>query len=507
MTSHFKPIEIAVVPHLEQRPVSDLLILPYWKGQSEIDCPQDLKAMVSGFFATKDFTGDLGETSLLYQGIAERRILLLGLGKQEEITLDKLRLAYYKASLSIQKKRVQDIVIGLPDFDSPDFFSHSFHSNQEALFRVVLEGFYFSRYSFLNYRSKPEKSSEIASVTIIGNLTTDWKSVAQEVMVVMRTLTFIRDMVNQNADEMTPDKFLAYSQEVVKHQGAIKLHILRRSELEKEGMGLFLAVAQGSAYEPYLLHLRYEPCPSVNDRTLCVGKAITFDTGGLHLKAMGSMETMRCDMAGGAVMLGLIQLLADLQVQTNVDVLIPVCENAIGSKAFKPGDIIKSKKGLFIEISSTDAEGRLCLADAITYGIEKLLPHRIIDIATLTGAVEVALGSEITGVLSNSDALVAMLQKASKITHEMVAQLPLYDGYKELLRSDMADMKNSGGRVGGAITAGLFLHEFVDTIPWLHLDIAGSAFFKDARRYYGKGATGIGLRLLLNFFLQLGQSG
>lgn len=482
---------------MEERPATDLCIVPLYQDGAHIELVSvDLKDLVAGFLATEDFSCDAGESVILYNGVAERRVQLLGLGKKEVVTAETLRLSYYKAVSNLKKKNIKEIVVQLPEIDSS--FEYT------PYFRAIIEGIYFAQYAFLKYRSEPP-TCRLKKVNFVGRLPTEWESIFQEVTSVMRYTSLVRDMVNQNADEMTPQSFLSIAQDLVKSNPEVSLRTLEKSELEQEEMRLFLAVAKGSPQEPYLLHLRYNPCPEVHDRTLCIGKAITFDTGGLHLKPIGSMETMRCDMAGGAVALALVFLLAQLRVEVNVDILIPVCENAIGSKSFKPGDIIKSKKGLFVEISSTDAEGRLCLADAITYGIEKLSPKRLIDIATLTGAVEIALGSEISGVLSNSDALFERLEHASHSTHELIARLPLYEGYKELLRSDMADLKNSGGRSGGAILAALFLREFVGNVPWLHLDIAASAFFKEAKRYYGKGATGIGLRLLLNFLLGLSQ--
>jgi len=234
-----------------------------------------------------------------------------------------------------------------------------------------------------------------------------------------------------------------------------------------------------------------------------VGKGITFDTGGLNLKPTGGMETMKCDMAGAATVLGVIQAASMLGLKVNVTGVIASTENCIDAKSYKPGDVYEGYAGKSVEIGNTDAEGRLVLADALAYTEKNLKPTRIIDLATLTGAVEVALGNEATGLLSNNDALSDLIASCGGITGERVWRLPMYEEYKDQLKSDVADIKSTGGRSAGCITAAVFLHEFVGKTPWVHLDIAGTAFLNDGKRYLPKHATGVGVRLLISLLEKL----
>jgi len=268
-------------------------------------------------------------------------------------------------------------------------------------------------------------------------------------------------------------------------------------------MGLFMAVAQGARYEPRCVLLEWQGAPEGSDLTVLVGKGITFDSGGLDLKSDVHMQDMKADMAGAAAVLATMQAVRDLRLPLNVSAIIPLCENGIGPEAYKPGDVYKARSGKSVEILSTDAEGRLILADALHYATDVLKPSRIIDVATLTGSAEVALGSDVSAVLCNTDALYFLLERAAHHTGDPVWRLPLYAPYEKLLESDIADCKNVGSRTGGAITAALFLSWFVNATPWAHFDIAGTAFLKDPTRYYRKGATGIPVRTLIEFLRSL----
>lgn len=261
-------------------------------------------------------------------------------------------------------------------------------------------------------------------------------------------------------------------------------------------MGLLLAVGRGSDKEPLLTMLTYTGNPKSREHTILIGKGVTYDTGGLNVKPTGSMESMKCDMAGAATVLGVLATVAALGLKLNVTALVPATENAIGSKSFKPGDVYVSHNGKSIEIGNTDAEGRLILADALSYAVKHLKPTRMIDLATLTGAMDVALGSEATGLFSNDDKLAEQLHKAGESTFERVWRMPLFPEYRDQLRSDIADLKNIGTRSGGSITAAYFLKEFVDDIPWAHLDIASTAYLNESKRYHPKFGTGIGVRLI-----------
>ncbi len=230
-----------------------------------------------------------------------------------------------------------------------------------------------------------------------------------------------------------------------------------------------------------------------------MGKGITYDTGGLSLKPTSGMQDMKCDMSGAATALGTIFAAAKIGLKKNVTAIVPSTENCIGSKSYKPGDVYIGYSGKTVEIDNTDAEGRLILADALAYASKKLKPSRIIDFATLTGAIIVALGEETTGMMSNNDELAAQLAKAGEATYERVWRLPLFEEYKQQIKSDVADLKNSGGRDASSITAALFLQEFIGDFPWAHLDIAGTAHLSKARRYHPKNGTGVGIRLMIEF--------
>ncbi len=481
--------------HIDRRPVSDILILSLYEGESLSDASSsvpELKDYLEGVLKTGDFRGKLGETICLYHGIAERRILLLGLGKKDELNLERIKQAYFRAFCFVSSTNsIRQVVVALPQ-DLSFEFTH--------LLSAFLEGFYYSLYDFTRYKADSAKGvlKEVSIACPSRYVLSEIESLIQEKEALFRAHYFVRDLVNANADDLHPEALVDAAFGVSRKYPEVEYSVLEQKQIEELGMGLFLAVSKGSAYPPYLLHLRYRGRGGHDDTTLFIGKAITFDTGGLHLKPNNSMDTMRCDMAGGAVLLGLLSYLASQKAAINIDVIIPVCENALGSKAFKPGDMIKSMKGLHVEITSTDAEGRLCLADAMTYGIRKIEPSRVIDIATLTGSMEIALGSDISGYLSNSETLAEIVDRASKASGELFWRMPLYRPYRDLLKSDLADIKSTGGRIGGAILAALFLEEFVENRPWVHIDIAGTAYMKESKRYLSKGATGVGLRMLVD---------
>ncbi len=270
-------------------------------------------------------------------------------------------------------------------------------------------------------------------------------------------------------------------------------------------MGLLAAVSRGSAVEPAFIILSYKGFARSKDHTVLVGKGITYDTGGLNLKPTGSMETMRDDMSGGATALAAIGVAASLNLKVNVTAVVPSTENAIDSKSFKPGDVYKAHSGMSVEIGNTDAEGRLALADALSYSVQNLKPTRIIDFATLTGSMVIALGEGMSGLYCNDDKLCSALLHASDRTAEILWSMPLYDPYKEQLKSDIADIKNIGGRAAGSVTAALFLREFVDTAPWAHIDIAGTAFASKERGYWPKNGVGFGVRLMIDFLNTLSK--
>jgi leucyl aminopeptidase len=306
-----------------------------------------------------------------------------------------------------------------------------------------------------------------------------------------------RDLINCPGNEVNPS-YLAETAKTLAKRTSLRCKILHKQDMEKLAMGCLLGVAQGSEQPPVLIQLEHTPKGAAGAPIVLIGKGITFDSGGISIKPAASMEDMKMDMAGGAAVLGTMQALAQLNYPRRVIGLVPASENLPSGTAVKPGDILRAMSGKTVEVINTDAEGRLILADAISYAVQQFKPACIIDLATLTGAVVVALGNHATGMMGTDDAMMERLQTAGVRSAERVWQLPLFDEYSKQIKSDFADIKNvGGGRDAGSIIGGAFLKEFVGDTPWVHLDIAGTAWTHDGKSYMPKGATGVGIRLLV----------
>ncbi|MCP4717239.1 MAG: leucyl aminopeptidase, partial [Deltaproteobacteria bacterium] len=314
--------------------------------------------------------------------------------------------------------------------------------------------------------------------------------------IICRGTLLARDLVSRPSNSATPT-FLAGTARRVARKHGLACKVLDEKQAFKLGMGSYLSVARGTDEPARFIVLEYKPKRQKATATVAlIGKAITFDSGGISLKPPGGMEEMKTDMAGGAAVLGAMQAVAALKLPVHVVGLVPATENLPSGHALKPGDIVKAMSGKTIEIISTDAEGRLVMADALHYA-KRYKPAAMIDLATLTGACVIALGNDASGIMGTDERLVARIRKAADATGEKVWQLPLWDEYREQIKSDVADIKNVGGRAAGTITAGCFLKEFVDEIPWVHIDIAGTAWLKKDNPYTPKGASGVGVRLLV----------
>jgi leucyl aminopeptidase len=369
----------------------------------------------------------------------------------------------------------------------------------------MAEGILLANYAYHGQKQMSEKDapSLLESVNFI-TASKNAHKVVDKAETICEGVYFARDLINGNADDVTPGYLTQVAVGLSKKHPKIHTTIFDKKKLEKEGFGLILAVSRGSHHDPVMIVAEYKGNPKDKKATVLIGKGVTYDTGGLNLKPTGSMETMKCDMGGAAVVLGVLDVAAQLNLKQNITVVVPSVENSISSMSYKPGDVYKSYSGKTVEIGNTDAEGRLILADALAYAVKKLNPKEIVDVATLTGAIEVALGNECSGLFCNNDVLADALLRSGRITFERVWRMPLFDEYKEQLRSDIADMSNHGGRSGGAVTAALFLKEFIDeNIPWAHLDIAATAYLKDKKRYHPKSGTGIGVRLLIEMIESL----
>lgn len=460
--------------------------------------------MVKEVLGCGDFKGKLYQTMLLYakKGLNTKRLLLVGLGKEKEFTIDKLRGAGSSAARYIRE-------VGLKSFVIPVSFvqAKGFMSREKV--RAFVEGILLGLYKFKEFKS-PEKGNvgkEVSAVTILVKDSDELKearSEAKRAESVARGSIIARDLVSRPGNSATPT-FLANTARKIAKKHGLTCRVLDEKMAEKLGMGSFLSVARGTDEPARFIILEHKPRVKKSIPTVVlVGKAITFDSGGISMKPASNMEEMKTDMAGGAAVLGTLQVIAEQKPPVHVVGLVPATENLPSGHALKPGDIVKPMSGKTIEIISTDAEGRLILADALTYAL-RYKPSAIVDMATLTGACIIALGNEVSGIMGNNDNLIEKIRSAAEVTGEKVWQLPLWEEYGELIKSDIADIKNAGGRPAGTITGGYFLKEFVGETPWVHIDIAGTAWTKKDRPYIPKGATGVGVRLLVEVIENWGK--
>ncbi len=364
------------------------------------------------------------------------------------------------------------------------------------------EGVAFADYEFNKYKEVPKDKvilDEVRIAAVAAEKVEAAEKALEEAKAIIDSTIAARDLVNEPANVLTPEELAKRTENLGKEFG-FQVEIMHKEQIEALGMEAYLSVAKGSVNEPKLIVMRYFGDESDKENiTGLVGKGLTFDTGGYSLKPSDSMFNMKNDMGGAAAVIGAMAAISKNKVKANVIAVVAACENVISGGSYKPGDIIGSMAGKHIEIMNTDAEGRLTLADAVYYAVEKENVTRIVDLATLTGAALVALGDTTTAVITNNDELYSKLQKAAEACGEKVWQLPAFEEYKELIKSSVADLRNTGGRYAGTITAGLFVGEFVKNRPWLHLDIAGTAWAEADKDYQTKGGTGGSVRTLYYF--------
>lgn len=480
----------AIAQNYSKRPKADLIVVPFFQGKKEaepsVNLPE-LKGDITPVLKAGDFTGKEGSTLLAYlSGKTEKRILFLGLGEEKSCTLETLRRSFGAAMKRCQNKKWPHINLILPQCKK---FAIA------EVTRAVSEGVGLCAYVFEEWKAKKELY-HVKKIILVGAKD---PQILKKTEGILSGVNLSRDLINRNALDITPQALAAEAQKLAKKFSSVKATILTKKEIEKEKMGLLLAVASGSRVDPALIIAEYRGDPSSEDLTMIVGKGITFDTGGINLKPTNFVEDMRADMSGGAAALGIIQAAATIQLKRNLVILVPATENAIDARSYKPGDVYRSYKGTTVEITNTDAEGRLVLADALSYGQKRFAPARIIDMATLTGAIVIALGDYRAGLFSNNEKFAKLCEQAADKTGELVWRMPLDPEYKKLLKSDIADLKNASTiRMAGSITAATFLKEFIEqNTPWIHLDIAGTAFLDKPRDYHLTLATGAGVRLVI----------
>ena len=458
-----------------------------------------VQAAAAAILASGEFKAAANETVLLHApaGLAAKRLLLVGLGKQAKAAVPSLRAAAGTAVRYTKPRGIRELVFALPEMQD-------WSAARSA--RAAVEGALVGDFDADTYRSE-RKDQSVQRLVLAVAPSADRAAVEAafaEGVIVGESQNFTRSLVNEPGNKLTPTVLGQRAAQMAAEVG-LAWDVYSTEKLHELKMGAFWGVAQGSAEPPALIVLRYEP-EGVTDGPILglVGKGITFDTGGISIKPGENMEKMKYDMAGGAAMLGAMRAIALLKPKVRVIAVVCAAENMPDGKAYKPGDVVTAmpiapdRPGKTIDVINTDAEGRLVLADGLTYARQLGATH-LIDAATLTGAIGVALGTWHAGAFSNDDAAFAKFSAALETSGEKFWRMPLGDEYADQIKSDIADIKNTGGRAGGAITAAEFLHVFAEDTPWIHLDIAGMAWVDDQRPYIAKGPSGVAVRSILEW--------
>ncbi len=438
-----------------------------------------------------EVTGKFAEATLLHRpaGLAAARLLLVGGGKPEQFGTAELRRAAGAALRFLKGKGVHEFVFVPPSGSSADV-------------AAVTEGVIAADFEPDAYKTDKKDDRRIDRVEVSAALTDDHRAALERAAVAAEAQNFARELINEPANRMTPTELAARARRMAEETG-LEMEVLDRPSMEKLGMGALLGVAQGSAEPPALIVLRYRPDGAAKGPHLgLVGKAVTFDTGGISIKPADGMEKMKYDMAGGATMIAVLRALSRLKPRAPVTAFVPAVENMPGSRAQRPGDIVRTMSGKTVEVINTDAEGRLILADAMAYAKQQGCTH-LVDAATLTGAIVVALGYTNVGVFGNDQAWLERVLASARACGEKMWPMPLDEEYKDQLKSIIADLPNVGTRWGGAVTAAMFLKEFADPTPWVHLDIAGTAWLEEAKPHMPKGPTGVAVRTLIDLAMNL----
>ena len=478
------------------------VIIPVYQQGSQVILPDGgnhLKLLVEQLKKEKAFEGKLKQVCYLrcVKAGQSQNVLFMGLGKKTELKLNQLREVLIKASARLGKEKVPSFTFHLGsvvvDCDCPEYLA-----------QAVAESLILPLYQFSKFKKDATQNSGVKAVTLAVDsaeaLKTGNKGVAKA-RTMIDACNLVRDLVNTPSNELRTDHYAAMAADIGKQAG-LKVKIMKEDELKKGGFNALLAVNKGSDQPPRMVILEHNADKKGLDTICLVGKGITFDTGGISLKPSNAMEDMKCDMAGSATVLGLMQIVAQLNLPLHVVGIMPITDNMPSGKATVPGDIVKSYQGKTIEILNTDAEGRLILADAMAYADKQYKPKLLMDFATLTGACVIALGEAGAGIMGTDQKTMDELKKLSCKTGDKIWQLPLWDEFRDEFKSDCADIRNIGTtREAGASKGGIFLQAFLnDKTPWVHFDIAGSAFtHHPTHRYYPKGATAACVRLVAEF--------
>jgi len=446
-------------------------------------------AQQSGWLAelreSGEFAGKLYEMATRHrpEGLAVKQLVVIGGGKKEKFSATEMRRIGGVLVRALKPKGVRDLALALEP-------GHS------EYVMAGVEGMILGAWEADKYKSDPQKNEKRVDsfrIAVPGGDEKSLQEAAERGRIVAEAQNLARDLVNEPANKLTPAALAEAAKEVASGVG-MQCEVLDQAAMEKLGMGALLGVAQGSENPPYLIKMQYRPSVQRDgDHLALVGKGVTFDTGGVSIKPSDGMEKMKYDMAGAAAVIGAMKAIGQLKPSITVTGYIATVENMVSGNAQRPGDIVTTLSGKTVEVLNTDAEGRLILADAITYANRNGATH-IIDAATLTGAISIALGHYYIGAFTNNDNLMDRFLRASRAAGEKTWPMPMDEEYKEYLKSAFADLPNIGGRYGGSITAAWFLREFADPTPWVHLDIAGTAWLDDGKAWLSKGPTGVAVR-------------
>lgn len=440
--------------------------------------------------AETEFKGkeDSSAATRVGAGSPVRKVILVGLGKPDTLKLENWRRAAAAVARLAKKEKCKTLLISLPVWNN----------DPAATAQAIAEGIQLALFQDNRFKSEPEDKGSLEQVDLLG--LGGQEEAINRANQICSGVILARELVAAPANAVTPITMAETAQEIASSYG-LQVEILEREDCEQLGMGAFLGVAQASDLPPKFIHLTYKPEGTPRRKLAIVGKGVTFDSGGLNIKGAGSgIETMKMDMGGAAATLGAAKAIGQLKPDVEVHFISAVTENMISGHAIHPGDVLKASNGKTIEVNNTDAEGRLTLADALVFA-EKLGVDAIVDLATLTGACVIALGDDIAGLWSTDDAVATQLAQAGEIAGEKLWRMPMEEKYFEGMKSQIADMKNTGPRAGGSITAAVFLKQFVKETPWAHLDIAGTVWTEKENGYKSAGATGFGVRTLVNWVL------
>ena len=472
---------------------TDLVIVAAFEGEASALAPA-WSAPTGGeldrALASKEFSGKLFETFVTPIGdlaYRARRVAAIGLGPQEDFTVDRARRVAAAIGLTARQKKIGRIA----------FLAHGVLGPSEMI-QAIAEGLTLAEFDAGRYKTAAYDPFALTALGIIVEERTQKAagSAARRGRIIGEHCNMARQLDNEPGNALTPSVFADRLVAIAQGDG-LAVEVLDLNELERLGMGMLLGVGRGSAEPPRLVAIRYEPAGAAASPVLgLVGKGVTFDTGGISIKPAADMDRMKGDMAGGAAVACAMRALAELKAPIRVVGVIPIAENMPGGRAVRPGDVLKSASGKTVEVVNTDAEGRLILGDALWYATQMGATH-LVDVATLTGAISVALGKITSGLFGTPAAFVEHVREIAERAGDRCWPMPLFEEYKDQLRSEIADMLNTGGRPGGAITAALFLQEFTGGLPWVHIDIAGTAWADENKPFMPKGPTGVGLRTLV----------